>query len=236
MHLLTIDWDYFFPNSLENDEGGMEALLFDWGHREVPLFAEGFIWNNLGNAFLRRGLELPDTSGHEVGFWKQFRIKPKAPLFVTDSHALVGMPQVLIGVKEVWNFDAHHDLGYRAPYTPEAGFDCGNWLEAAVHDWGVKAHVRYPLWKKNAFLVDRPPEGHDVQFHYAGAKLPVFSKVHVCRSSAWSPPWLDQKFLDFIAASGLRVRQVLGVEDLTDPLKLRSFDPQEAADLLAAIG
>lgn len=227
MRLLTIDWDYFFPNALENGEGGQMMWLMDWGHQENELFLSPMIWDGRGAAFLRAGLGLPRTSGREAGWWGQFRFMPGAELWVTDSHSLAGTPEVIEGVTQVWSFDAHHDLGYRDRDQRKPGdwFECGSWLQACTEDLGVRAHVRYPLWKTAAFETDRPPEGYDVKFHYAGERMPRFDRVHVCRSGAWTPTWLDEEFVDFVRAADLPIRRP-EARDIADPLIPRGFNPE----------
>jgi GNAT superfamily N-acetyltransferase len=134
----------------------------------------------------------------------------------------VEVPDVLI------NFDAHHDLGYhgwaRSKKLAEAGqCMCDTWL-CALMCWlpELKVRVIYPPWQTKKDLkwerkqikeqlpkrmqprvlsdifyddaydgvspVARPPEGEtfDVQ------------AIYICRSSAWTPPWLDEAFGEFV--------------------------------------
>lgn len=222
MRLLTVDWDYFFTNPLENDERGNPLIWFyDWGHRESPMFVDGFMWDIRREAFQKQGIPLPGTSGEDVGFWDHIRLMPDADLWVTDSHALAGSLEVLDGIHAIWSFDAHHDYGYGGPDPgPNDFFDCGNWLKAS-HNIGVKrVHVRYPRWKTKAVEMDHPPEGLDAKIFDPSERLPRFDRVHICRSGAWTPPWLDRQFLQFVKASGLVVNTVAS-QDVADPLIMR---------------
>ncbi|HEY8343787.1 MAG TPA: hypothetical protein VIL66_01170 [Bacillota bacterium] len=41
--------------------------------------------------------------------------------------------------------------------------------------------------------------------------------IHICRSGAWTPPWLDQKFYQFVDALGLPYETVDCPERKWDP-------------------
>ena len=231
MRLLTVDWDYFFPNPMESGESD-PYYLYDWGHREAPFFVGPLLWNIRAGAFAERGLPLPGTSGEELNFWSHFEFAPKAKLFVSDSHACAGTPEVASGATEIWNLDAHHDFGY-GPVQPGGQFDCGDWLRMVEMLTAARVRVRYPRWKPKALAVDRAPAGLDAKLFDPAEKMPVFDRLHICRSGAWSPTWLDEQFVQFVYASGLTPRRV--EPDLANPMAVRD-QPPVAAELSTAGG
>lgn len=36
----------------------------------------------------------------------------------------------------------------------------------------------------------------------------VVGVIHICRSGAWTPPWYDQNFIEFVKATGLPVKNI----------------------------
>jgi hypothetical protein len=128
------------------------------------------------------------------------------------------------------NFDAHHDLGYcewaSIERMIEAGeCTCDMWLGALMSWWPtLKARIVYPNWlqEENTLqnqwdhMEDHLPEDvlNRVEIGWfeerdgtisqivrdPGEELDV-EAVFVCRSSAWTPPWLDEEFLDFLESA-----------------------------------
>jgi hypothetical protein len=115
VNLLSIDADFFFPEP----HSGPELLLYDWGHRESPLFIND-LWEIRASGFLRHDLPLPGLSDEVEGFWDQFQFKKNAKFYVSESHAFAATRDLSRrfhgkdkGPHSVWSFDAHHDLGYK---------------------------------------------------------------------------------------------------------------------------
>lgn len=68
--LLSVDWDYFFPElSFDPDKW----MLYDWGHRDVGNFFLDTLWYNRAAGFLMNNLPIPGTSGQEKRFWDRFQ-------------------------------------------------------------------------------------------------------------------------------------------------------------------
>jgi len=228
--LLTIDFDFFFRNILEagekTDEERRLLSLYDWGHREALFFLFD-IWLIRAAAFRSRGLPLPGTTGEEGGFWARCHIAPDADLFLSESHLFAAHNRIATDVTEVVNVDAHHDAGYHRPsdwadhprwrraVPPELPkqLDCGNWAEKYLLA-GVDYRVVYPRWKglreqaANWLTATRVvDDGGEI---VAPSGKP-FTKVHVCRSGAWSPAWNDRAFKRFLSdLAPLRRWRVLG--------------------------
>lgn len=234
MKLLSVDWDFFFPNPNETGEKLTfdQLTLWDWGHNETAFNVSPVLWDIRATAFLKRGRELPGLSGEEWPFWGHFNFHPDARLFVADSHALASNAEVLDGIAEIWSFDAHPDM--RQPNGPEEFrnlsrgiVDCGNWLTYA---WGVigadarRVHIRLPGWiTKPGWKMDGLSRLADIQPAALGTEaMPTFDRVFVCRSGAWTPTWLDDEFVHFVNQAELPV-STFDI-DLADPMTPRDFD------------
>jgi hypothetical protein len=125
------------------------------------------------------------------------------------------------------NVDAHHDAGYNRPsdwadnprwrrnIPPELPkrLDCGNWAEKYLLS-GVDYRVVYPRWKgmreqeANWLTAKRTV---DTGGEIVAPSGEPFTRVHVCRSGAWSPAWNDGAFKRFLSdLSPMRGWRVLG--------------------------
>ncbi|MFH1632408.1 MAG: hypothetical protein ABIG63_00150 [Chloroflexota bacterium] len=203
--ILSIDWDYFFR--IPPDDEDWEAL-YDWGGKENSLYIDGVIWLLRAASFYELGRELPGTTSEELGFWDRFRFNPGCELVVVDSHADI-IQHIDSQVAEVISFDAHHDAYNPADSVISNGFvTCENWASLAVAN-DIKVSVRYPFWR--AANPDAKPKEKGLRRQIDTPKQCLrrpFDLVFVCRSGAWTPPWLDQSFFAFIDACPVGRRKV----------------------------
>lgn len=207
--LLSIDWDYFFPRLLEATEEYVQENPdrgkpwdYDWGHNEAPLYVDTMLWNIRAAHFLSSLGTLPGTTGEEVTFWDRFqgRFAADCPVIVAESHASIihqlaraeflGKPYT-----RVWNFDAHHDMGYGdgnlSALRVNTKWSCDNWGDYAVIA-GAEVLLEYPHWRE-------PEPKPRLPLQVTSGKTPSrVDAVFICRSGAWSPPWLDEKFVEFV--------------------------------------
>jgi hypothetical protein len=190
--LLSVDFDYFVPEKQE----------YDFGHSETLMFLS-MIWST--RMFYYDHIK---TTGGEEQFWNLLNSKVsvvKSGTFVSESHAYAH--SLLHGIGHIILVDAHHDCWY----GDSLGIDktvkdiyCHNW----VREWlkgNKKRRVTWvqPEWSVGNFsvptdLLDRVTvisEGDDW-----GVKQ--IDRVHICRSGCWVPPWLDQKFINFVNNRG----------------------------------
>lgn len=190
--VLSIDWDYFFP----------DPAWYDWGHNEENSLFYEMIWSTRpGNRNLRTGAEayesfVPDRALMD-GFWNRVLSKDNFPvIYVMESHKSLGQALLPHAANyEIWNFDQHHDLGY----DDRTGMDCGNWARRVLEKKRRSViHQVYPPWRADngekmtdfgkrvtvAYSFDRKPLDPDVVF--------------VCRSSCWTPSWADEDWLEFL--------------------------------------
>lgn len=240
MNLLTIDWDAFFPMPAPNDIDSIQ--FYDWGQKEAPFFI-GPIWSVRASGFLRAGLELPTVNDEWRTFSQRFQFSDDfTTVFVTESHvSVVGLlPE---GFDSIWLYDAHHDAGYHGPkqidtIRKEERVTCEDWM-IAFNLWGEiepeDMHVRYPAWKHWAtdgeygYGEPEPAIPVDRKMDDGLSNDVVFDVVHICRSGAWTPPWCDEQFNQFVHSwDADEVTDELDEEHA--PLTPREFD-LEAAQL-----
>lgn len=245
MKLLSIDWDYFFPIPASDPRG-----LFDWGHREASFFIED-IWPFRAASFVRSGMALPGLSGDERTFWKGIKTTKDAPLFIAESHAFAVDPRITASFleaearnekMEIWSYDAHHDLGYSDHAITDilnGTVDCGNWLLAYLLRFRVDIKIRYPRWHKHALDQDEIKESLSdlITRHHVDLSItkrerrPVFDAIFICRSGAWTPPWLDRDFQTFTNGAPNMHQNNLHFIDGSYHFHLRDFSMKDVYQL-----
>ena len=207
--LLSVDWDYFFPELSQDPE---KWMLYDWGHRDGGSFFLDQLWYHRAGGFLINDLPLPDTTGHENAFWSRFRFTKTATLYYGESHVRIYDEKVYKDIGEVYSFDAHHDGGYRGPKDEAERFQfqqdfmktgkvtCEDWALAFEFLHGINVSVFYPKWKPWAMTGEPSPTARiqrqvDDEQPFIGKN---FHRIFLCRSGGWSPSWLDDKFDQFV--------------------------------------
>ena len=183
--MLTIDWDYFVP----------EDPIHDFGHMENLFFLDQIWW------FRVQYIDNIKTSGEELVFWNRLREKNIFPIdqvWVSDSHLPAYDIADLYNIDTIVSVDAHHDVWDLKETEKGCEVDCGSWARYWLHsEFG-----RELLWVPSPTGTDDPetkPDGFakiDLG-DLSGWEFPV---VHICRSGCWTPPWLDQKFIDFVGS------------------------------------
>lgn len=231
-NLLVVDYDYFFPDPMQNDEPTLDALFYDWAHRETPLHIDGPLWLCRAGDFLANDLPLPPALPTQ-GFWDRFNL-PAVPLLVGDSNVHAGAlrpPAGEDGFEQVWLYDAHHDSGYGLDsvdhWRDRGTYSCEDWT-LVHHLAGAQVHTRYPRWRTNAFRLEPEPLVEiDRDFDDGTPNAVAFDLVYLCRSGAWVPPWCDSGFAALVAAyPGSHVR-------LDGSALVRDFDLSAVQQLVA---
>lgn len=179
--IISVDWDYFLP-----DLSG-----FDWGMNEEKGFFYEMIWlTRYRNRCMLTGQKAYEIMLDYEGFWKDLLGgKTVRRIAITDSHK--ELSYFLNSESDVYNFDQHHDFGYGQLEK----LDCGNWARLSMLNTYA---LIYPKWR-----MERPetmkPNGIDIFYNHQAVMLPdKIDLVFVCRSSCWTPSWLDNCWLDFI--------------------------------------
>ncbi|MBO8168895.1 MAG: arginase [Thermoanaerobacteraceae bacterium] len=197
-NLLSIDWDYFIPvrkqwyfSYIESSKNLNDA----WYQRYIK------------HKMLGEDLERTVAAGPELnGFWstvsKYFNITKATEVYVSDSHKLSYCIAREIDCSQVFLFDAHADLGYGGIRSLDFEVNCANWLGKLLKDKIIdKATIVYSPYsheKEDDFKeVNRL---FDVSYCKLGDLKQKYdvAVIHICRSGAWTPPWLDRKFFEFV--------------------------------------
>jgi len=217
MKILSIDWDYFYPDSID----------YDWGANEERDIYLNFLWKmRVSNVNLIT--QVPALKEYVPKIPKDFwtgTVSNKPSLLVTDSHA--DIDEIIKDNSIVVNLDAHHDYGY----DMKDKLDCGNWAQIAKEEGRIKEyHLVYPGWR-----LDKPEdEEHTVQhlilqtrITSISYKLPAkqdYDIIFICRSGCWTPPWHDNKFFKFAKSSPHN-------SDIQYDVLPREFDMKQALQL-----
>lgn len=216
---LSIDWDAFIP----------EDPRWDFAHTEAiaPLWADA-LWEIRASSMLARGADLEQLTAftpelHPDAFWAALAASGYelggAKIAVADSHLwaaqwfLISNFEDRVKAPRIVHVDAHHDLGYNGMKSLNASVrkahvDAGNWLGVYLRLFPkASATLVFPSWNDHAIdnaLVQAPMTASvrkRVTFQQWPALPPGerVTRVFVCRSGAWSPPWHDNAFDKFIA-------------------------------------
>ncbi|KNF08618.1 hypothetical protein CLPU_6c01040 [Gottschalkia purinilytica] len=197
---MSIDWDYFIPMKNEWNGSYLENQ------------------NNINDQWYRRYLEckfhgediekIVDVSNEVNDFWskirKKFRINKDVKVYVSESHKLSYKLAIDHSCQCVYSFDAHSDLGYGSCDSIYFQTNCSNWLGKLLKNNLIeKAHIIY-----SPYSFEKQEDFEEISKKYSldFANLESIKEneneeitvIHICRSGAWTPPWLDKKFYNFI--------------------------------------
>lgn len=211
MNALSIDFDFWVPEKIE----------YDWGHAENMALFFGYMWQIRAGHALARGVdlrkEMPITADCGVDpfdfpAWmkdKGVKLGQKA-VAISDSHAAGGLAFGDCSNLDILHIDAHHDCGYGVDNNEAKKLDCGNWIETLVQARKVRSvDIIYPSWRKgqdeygDSFLAKIARWEKELKVSvtiYHGLDSynnwrRTFSRVILCRSGAWVPPWFDDTFV-----------------------------------------
>lgn len=229
MNILSIDWDYFFPDN----------FAFDWQMNEEKFFYYEMLWPI---RWSNRDLYNPDKMAKDIyhpdqqlmnGFWNKV-LSNSDPIFLTiaDSHTNIEHLINLFPAKvNIYNFDQHHDIYYYDDIPSNMQLNCGNWI-AYFRKQINEYHLIYPPWRKNH------PEHNDNQLSFTKSvsyhipdSLPDFQMVFICRSSPWTPSWADHHWIEFIEYFKTNYPILWKRKSYSDyVLKARPFNQAEAEE------
>ena len=138
------------------------------------------------------------TDGHELKFWDRFSFSEDAILTYADSHSQIYNPKVIKGITEIDNYDAHHD-SYQTPkdVVKRGIVDCSSWATYACMQ-GIKVTTFYPKWGSYLPETTKPKVNQVIHIDRQKPVKQIYDRIFVCRSGAWTPTWIEDKFWDFI--------------------------------------
>ncbi|WP_312755415.1 arginase [Rummeliibacillus suwonensis] len=216
-NLLSIDWDYFISLDNKNCVSTIEnkKTVNDlWYKRYFQFKSEG--------KDLQKRYQLSEEADKFWGKMKKiFEFDSHVHIFVSDSHALSYKIAQMYNCDNVYLFDAHSDLGYGGLPSLEFELNCANWLGKLLKNKKVKeAHIIYgPYTAEKPENFQQMNELYHIEYPTINDldEKTKISAIHICRSGAWTPPWLDGKFIEFIRKIGFSYT-------MTECLK-RNWDP-----------
>jgi hypothetical protein len=217
--VLSVDWDFFYPDS----------SWYDWGsHEENPMCYE-LLWHTRSSSKTREGemaVNHYNPSGTET-FWDQILDTDNlSHICITESHRrCYDLLRSLRGL-ELVNFDAHHDYGYQQ----KKKLDCSNWAFFCKKKKIISEYrLIYPTWRK-----EMPENDRKFKFpvSYELPKKEKYNIVFVCRSPCWTPPWADDKWLQFTKDLVGRSDEATNVQN--DAEKARNLTMEQAQKEAAA--
>jgi len=232
--VISVDWDFFTPHGMYeeitfSDGTTMPGMLvFDWqmSERRAPEF-ERMLWETRCANFKRWGLDIQEMMKPKLSaldFCTEISIRMNGamlPAWRGDSHAWAG---ILVrdlaeqfGPLDVINFDAHHDLGYRAQplddFKSHGNLHCDTWALAGLQQGCIQNYmVVYPDWLgRNEWPGIKPwyrKFKRQIQVCNWSEWLDETDEIEdpqagfFCRSSSWTPPWLDENFIELVEEWG----------------------------------
>jgi len=219
--LLSIDWDYFIYTCKGNWGSYLEnnrSLVDLWYKRYIKAKARG--------EDIEKEFRLTSELG---GFWekikKSFKFDTGVKVYVSDSHALSYEIAKESGIKIIYLFDAHADLGYGGLSSLNFEVNCSNWLGKLLKDKQIEeANIIYSPYTAEKPEYFRPFNSiYNIRYRdfddldACAGEHPSVQAIHICRSGAWTPPWLDKDFARFVDALGLPYKKADCPERKWDP-------------------
>ena len=223
--MLSVDWDYFIP----------ESNIQDWSHRESLLYLTT-IWPTRCD-----WIDKTTTTGEHLTFWHDVRKRfPEMAQRITrtvevsDSHAWIWPTLSSVQPDAIVLVDAHHDCWCpKEDRREQVGCDTWGWQYLNLYP-RVKIYWMRAKWSH--FPAPDEVSEDRVCIIESLDELPNDMEiwdVHACRSGCWTPPWHDAEFLEFVRASDLRIDTVQNGE--WDPMSDRWTDEmQETCQQFAA--
>lgn len=197
--VISVDWDFFV----------FEDPAWDIQHRESIVYIQ-HLW-----AYRYHLIDRMKTNGNEIGFWeglkKQFGAAKlrHIPIYVSESHSFAISVCQLHKPEMVISFDTHHDL-WPLDGQKDSVF-CHNWLRAYLK--GSKRSKAIWVYPKHSIGLFKMPSDKIAQrclrrpdpYRFKADEIEI-EAIHICRSGAWTPPWLDKQFVGFVSEAELLTR------------------------------
>lgn len=201
--LLTIDWDYFMPYIKMMNTSYMENksnIINHW----YKMYLENICLGKDITKTMRCGKLLN-------GFWdklrEKFKFNKNTTIIVSDSHKEAYYAAKEFDCNEVLNIDAHTDLGYGGIESLNFEVNCANWLGKLLKEKAIdKGEIVL-----SPYSIEEPHDFNEINNYFDIEYKEIdtigdtdIKAIHICRSGAWTAPWLDDEFEKFIKEPGFQ--------------------------------
>ena len=198
--LLSIDWDYFIFT-----KDNLWGSYTENSRNLIDLWYKRYIQEKVRGKDIQKLFRLsPEMDIFWEKIKKRFRFLKDIKVYISDSHALSYNIAKENNCNIVYLFDFHSDLGYGGLLSLDFEVNCSNWLGKLLKDGIIKeANIIY-----SPYTTEKPEDFCSINriynvryrdFNNLNKGINV-SAIHICRSGAWTPPWLDKKFIQFADA------------------------------------
>lgn len=196
--LLSVDWDYFVYTQKENWGSYIEN-----NRNVINLWYKRYIQCRNRGKSIEKSFELSRNANI---FWnkikRNFKFDKSLKVYISDSHVLSYDIAKKYDCNEVYLFDAHSDLGYGGLSSLNFEVNCANWLGKLLKNNIInKANIIY-----SPYTTEKPEYFKEIKNKYNVNFIDIddlekdiyVPSLHICRSGAWTPPWFDEDFKEFI--------------------------------------
>lgn len=253
---VSVDWDFFVEEKAEWDWGHAESRFHIehlWQIRAQAAFAGGKdLTKEMPLAACEPGPSKFWSALRRMGY----KLTKKTVVTIAESHGaaagvFIQRAKALKAKKiDVLHFDAHADAGYRdgcvkvtQDLLDKGQAECGSWLLATALSVPTSTVMVYPQWKGLLEWEEGGPYGakapqvrqfemcHPMVWNEESMPKAMepreVDQLFICRSGAWTPPWLDREFYLFCSPVLFKGPTYV-IPGVADPLVERRFNVEDA--------
>ena len=198
LRVLSVDFDYFI-----NADISFKIKYFPDGLELVNETVDRIVWANhyafakrVGEDFLSIGVDMESLEYVRDIILGQHN----STIVIADSHE-----HIYDFVKdsycdgnsiniEVYNIDFHHDVYNYESVIDDENVNCGNWLRALIDNDIISS----AYWLCRNDSDKRGNDGYCAIITLEELPRENFDLVFICKSSSWTPPHLDEFFVDYL--------------------------------------
>lgn len=201
--LLSVDLDFFIYTKKGNWGSYIENT-----ENTIKLWYKRYILSKAQGVDIQDFFKLsPETETFWEKIGKHFSFAKDTMVYVSDSHVLSYDIAINHKCNTVYLFDAHSDLGYGGLSSLDFEVNCANWLGKLLKDKKIRQaniiYSPYTVEKRECFKeINNTFNIRYLSLSQLSTSIAVYA-VHICRSGAWTPPWYDEKFMEFVKALGI---------------------------------
>ena len=234
---LSIDWDYY----VDATDFQRYTMFPDGGNENLPASLRDYIWDTYyANPELEKLGVLPIEFKYLLHYCRQF----KGKALVADSHKHI-FNFIMENTDpdeyfEVYNIDFHHDL-YDFQTSGGERVNCGNWATELRKERPKMSYKWIHRKDSDCYQNDEVVDAELMTFSAFSVEFlrgiaDDFDYLFLCRSSVWSPPHLDKKFVRAVKAlmsQNCICQYEVGIDKPRKYEKSFGFDDPRAMSILA---